>query len=56
LIAYSKNDVKQNFKKVRVLGIGENKEQNQSDKTAVTLKKEAACHCEMSKQAPATKT
>jgi hypothetical protein len=56
LIAYSKDEVKQNLKNVRVLGNGENKEQNQSDTIAVTLKEEAACYGKMSEQAPATKT
>jgi hypothetical protein len=55
LIAYSKDGVKHNFKKVRVLGIGDNKEQSQSDKTAVTLQKKTACYCKTLEQARATK-
>jgi phosphosulfolactate synthase (CoM biosynthesis protein A) len=54
LIAYSKDKVEQYFKKARVFGIGENKEQSQSDKTGLTLKKKAAYYCKMSEQAPAT--
>ena len=43
-------------KKVRGLGIGENKKSKVNLKIVGTLKEEAACHCKMSEQGPATKT